>query len=154
MAFCANCGATVSEDTRFCAQCGRPVQAAAPGPLVPPPPGYPPGGGVSAHPPALPRNVAAGLCYVFWFVSGIVFLVLEPYDRDPFVRFHAFQSIFFSIAAIVISSVVGMVPFLGAFLWYPVWLGLMAVWVVLLLQAFSDKKWKLPLIGDFAERQA
>jgi len=101
----------------------------------------------------LPRNVAAGLCYVFGFVTGIVFLVLEPYNRDPFVRFHAFQSIFFSIGAIVASTVIGIVPFVGILLWFPVWLGLVALWVVLLVQAFSDKKWKLPVIGDFAERQ-
>lgn len=152
MTFCGNCGASLSDDTRFCAKCGRPAQGAAPDPSVTPPPGNPPGG-VSAPAPALPRNVAAGLCYVFGFVTGIVFLVLEPYNRDPFVRFHAFQSIFFSIGAIVASTVIGMVPFVGILLWFPVWLGLVALWVVLLVQAFSDKKWKLPVIGDFAERQ-
>ncbi len=153
MAFCGNCGATLSDDTRFCAKCGQPVQSAAPGAPPTPPPAYQSAGTPAATSTGMTRNVAGGLCYVFGFITGIVFLVLEPYNRDPFVRFHAFQSIFFSIAAIVASTVIGMVPFIGILLWFPVWLAVMALWVVLLVQAFSDKKWKLPIIGDLAEKQ-
>jgi len=179
MAFCANCGASLSESARFCAQCGcstdavaaSPTPAPAPGPAQAPdggaaavprprepsPPAWPStgqAGGLVPGAPGLPPNVASALCYLFWLVSGVLFLVLEPYDRDPQVRFHAFQSIFFSIATILISAVVGMLPLIGWLLWYPVWLALLVVWVMLLIQAFSGKRWKLPVIGDWAERQA
>ena len=46
-------------------------------------------------------NVAGLLCYILGFITGIIFLVIEPYKNDKFVRFHAFQSIFFNVALIV-----------------------------------------------------
>lgn len=161
MAFCANCGATLSEGTRFCAQCGQAAGAAPASPAAAPaPPGAASAGAAPGAAPAgvaaagLPQNIAAGLTYVLGFITGVVFLVLEPYSRDSLIRFHAFQSIFYSIAAIIISTVVGAIPFIGLFLWYPVWLALTAGWVALLVMAFTGKKWKLPVIGDWAEKQA
>ena len=112
----------------------------------------------------LTSNVAGLLCYLFTPFTGILFLVLEPYNRDPFVRFHAFQAIFFcaaaiglSIASMVLSVVLSVVPVLGwilglvLFLVLP--LGLMVLWVVLMVQAYQNKKWKLPVVGDLAEKQ-
>ncbi len=151
MAFCANCGTQLGEETHFCPKCGQAAGSSAGGSATPITGTAP---AASPAPAAgLPRNVAAALCYVLGFVSGVVFLILEPYDRDPLIRFHALQSIFFSIAAIIISTVIGAIPFLGIFLWYPVWLCLVGVWVALLFMAFTEKKWKLPVIGDWADRQ-
>src|ERR1700676_3398151 len=111
MAFCSNCGAAV--DGRFCPKCGSAVDAGAPGagPGAPPPPGPPPGDppppgytapGYSAPagyvpPPAgaagMTDNMAGALCYLFGFITGILFLVLAPYNQNRNIKFHAMQSI-------------------------------------------------------------
>src|SRR6185312_9912505 len=102
MAFCANCGASVAEGAGFCAGCGKPVGAgaqpaavASTGAAVQP--------AATAQSSAMSSNVAAALSYVLGFITGIIFLVLEPYKHDRFVRFHAMQSILFCVAAIVFS---------------------------------------------------
>jgi uncharacterized membrane protein len=113
-------------------------------------PGYTPGsvaGGLSP-------NVAGLLCYVAGLVTGVVFLILEPYNHDPFIRFHAFQSIFFSVAVLVLSIVLAFIPLIGPVLYPLLWLAAVVVWVLLMVQAAQNKKWKLPVIGDLAEKQA
>ena len=80
MAFCPSCGAAV--EGRYCAKCGTAVDAAAT-PAVNLP-------AVSA--PGLPENTAAALCYLLGWVTGIIFLILEPYNKNKLIRFHAFQS--------------------------------------------------------------
>ena len=146
MAFCSSCGTAVADDVRFCPKCGKEAGAAAGG--TPPPQGAPAAAG------GMTDNVAGLLCYVAGFVTGIIFLVLEPYNHSPFVRFHAFQSIFYSIACIVLSVGVGMIPFAGFFLSPLLGLAFMVGWVILMVQAFQNKKWKLPVIGDLAEKQS
>ena len=121
--------------------------------------------GVAAAPVAQPGtsgltdNVAGMLAYVT-IIPAIIFLVLEPYNRNRFIRFHAFQSIFFCVAAIAISialTIFGFLPFLGLLIW-PVHmlfgLGIFAVWIILLLKANQGQMFKLPIIGDMAEKQA
>src|SRR5579862_5337508 len=104
MAFCTNCGAEVQG--KFCAKCGAPApgepaasSAASPppasGPL--PPPAPPP----SLAAPGLEENLACALCYVLGLLTGVLFLVLEPYNRNRLIRFHAFQSIFLWLASLV-----------------------------------------------------
>jgi uncharacterized membrane protein len=140
MAFCSNCKAALPEGAQFCAQCGRPIE-----------PFNPPAADSPLTQPGIPANVAGGLCY--FFVLAIVFLVLEPYNRDRFVRFHAFQSIFFTIAAIVATTIAGMIPLLNILLAPLVWAAAIAVWALLIIQAFMHRTWKLPVIGDFADKQ-
>src|ERR1700722_3438253 len=117
MAFCPNCGAETTG--RFCAKCGSPVAADAGNtpPSTPPPPPPP-----SFAAPGLSDNVAAALCYLITILSGVLFLVLEPYNRNRTIRFHAYQSIFFGVALIVafvvanlISLILLPIPFAGAF---------------------------------------
>jgi len=102
------------------------------------------------------------LCYVLGLVTGIIFLVLEPYNRDKFVRFHAFQSIFLHVAFIVLFVVLGV---LGAILpWgldfivtlarIVVWLGGVGAWIYMMVKAYNNEKFKLPVVGDIAEKQA
>jgi len=145
MAFCSNCGAALAEGVRFCAQCGR-----EPGSALPVDPGYTPGSAAGG----LSRNVAGLLCYVAGVITGVVFLILEPYNHDPFIRFHAFQSIFFSVAVLVLSIVLAFIPLIGPLLYPLLWLAAAVIWVLLLVQAAQNKKWKLPVIGDLAEKQA
>jgi uncharacterized membrane protein len=111
-------------------------------------------------------NVAGLLCYILGLITGVLFLVIEPYNRNPFVRFHAFQSIFYNLAAIAFSIVFSIIsaivfaalPFAIWGLWHLVgmlvWLAVFAIWVLLLIKAYQGARFKLPLIGDLAEKQA
>ncbi|MBI1897225.1 MAG: DUF4870 domain-containing protein [Acidobacteria bacterium] len=112
------------------------------------------------------ENVAGALCYLLGFITGILFLVLEPHNRNPFVRFHAFQSIFFNIAWFVFwiaFSIVEMIIFtvlpsliglLTSLLSLVIGLGGIALWVFLMYKAYNHERFKLPLVGDLAEKQA
>src|SRR4051794_7462591 len=96
MAFCAKCGTQLTASSGFCGSCG----AAVAGQSVTTSTGAAaPAQGTASV--GMTNNVAGALCYLFGFITGIVFLVLEPYNKDRFVRFHAFQSIFFSAVCIV-----------------------------------------------------
>ena len=101
----------------------------------------------------LSDNAAGALAYVT-IVPAIVFLIVEPYNRNSYVRFHAWQSIFLGIAAIAIDTVLSVIPVVGWMLIPFVGLGFLVLWVITLLQALKGKRFKLPLIGDFAEKQA
>src|SRR5260370_1287162 len=114
MAFCSNCGAEVQG--RFCAKCGTPAPAAAAS-SAPPPEST---GAYSAPlpPPAAPpqaagldENMACALCYLLGLLTGILFLVLEPYNKNRLIRFHAFQSIFLNVAWIAVYIALSIVSF-------------------------------------------
>jgi uncharacterized membrane protein len=111
-------------------------------------------------------NVAGTLAYVLGFITGIIFLVLEPYNRNRVVRFHAFQSIFFSVAMfaihivlMILGMMLGMViPVVGAVLMgmvsLVVSLGGLVLWLVLMIKTYGGSKIVLPIIGPLAEKQA
>jgi len=108
-------------------------------------------------------NVAGALCYIT--IVGIVFLLIEPYNKNRFVRFHAFQSIFFCVAVIafeivwtILATVLahisfGLVSIIGL-LGLVVYLGILAAWIFLVFKAYSNQEFKLPVIGDLAAKQA
>lgn len=112
----------------------------------------------------LTPNVAAALAYVLGLITGIVFLVLEPYNRDRFVRFHAMQSVLFCVAAIVFSiawnilvdvlisisgwTAVGLTP-IGLI----ISLGFFLFWLFLMYQAYSNREFRIPIIGAIAAKQ-
>jgi uncharacterized membrane protein len=166
MAFCANCGAAV--DGRFCQKCGAAVSApgVAPGPTpgvnpLPPPPGAP---GVTPS-LGMTDNMAGALCYLFGFITGILFLVLAPYNQNRDIRFHAFQSIFLNVAWVVLWIVVTiilipfrLVPFLGIFLAIIlqtlIGLGGFIAWLYMMFKTYNGEKIVLPVIGPLAEKQA
>lgn len=176
MPFCPNCGSQV--EGRFCARCGTAVDAgAAPGQTAPgqQPPAYqaPPQQAYQMPPQAAPAsagmtdNVAGALCYLVGWITGVLFLVLQPYNQNKTVRFHAFQSIFFNIAWIALwiivwigSAIVMMIPFLR-FLSILIWLvdlvlllAGVALWLFLMYKAYSNQKFVLPVVGPLAEKQA
>lgn len=145
MAFCSACGAQIPAGATACPACQAGSAQA--------------GGAVAATGSGLTDNVAGMLAYVT-IIPAIIFLVMEPYNRNRFIRFHSFQCIFFWIALVVIHialSIVGMVPLL-IFVTLPlhmlVWLASLALWVILLLKANQGQMWKLPVIGDMAAKQA
>ncbi len=168
MAFCANCGAEVSG--RFCQKCGAPAAAPGAGPA----PGPPPPGAQPLPPPAAPGvspsvgmtdNMAAALCYLFGFITGILFLVLAPYNQNREIRFHAFQSIFLNIAWVILWIVITiilipfrLIPFLGLFisivLQSVLGLGGFILWLYMMFKTYNGEKIVLPVIGPIADKQA
>jgi uncharacterized membrane protein len=191
MAFCPSCGAQVQG--AFCMRCGSPV-AANPAQQPPQAQQQQPGGwqqqppqqqgfgqqqqgygqqqqwGQQQPPPAqaggMEDNVASALCYVFTIITGVVFLVLEPYNKNKAVRFHAFQAIFFGVAAIAVNIVMTIIStILHGILNYSLWfiptlmslgvsLCLLGAWAFLIYKAYNREHFKLPVIGDLAEKQA
>lgn len=185
MPFCATCGAQV--EGRFCAKCGSPVAAAAQGAgaSAPPPPpgapGYPPPSGYAqqpygqpgmmAPPPAampMADNVACALCYALGFVTGIIFLVIAPYNQNRTVRFHAFQSIFafggLFAGEIVLRMVLSPLLFHGFYygglwaVWGMIWslygLFCFVLWIYMLIQTYQGRTIVLPVVGPMAQKQA
>jgi uncharacterized membrane protein len=105
-------------------------------------------------------NVASALCYALGFITGIIFLVLAPYNQNRTVRFHAFQSIFFSVAVIVIRIALSIIlsATLGFFTMLTVQslisLCFFALWLYLLIATYQGKTVVLPVIGPLAQKQA
>lgn len=159
MPFCASCGSQV--EGKFCPKCGAAIVA---GGAAPPPPAP----GTYAAPVAsapMAENVASTLCYVLGLITGIVFLVLDPYNKNRTVRFHAFQSIFLNVAVIAIEIVLGIVfriliDILGFFglisgIIFPIFgLGCLCLWLYLLYSTYQGKTIVLPIIGPLAQKQA
>ena len=104
-------------------------------------------------------NTAGMLAYIT-IIPAIIFLVMEPYNKNKFVRFHAWQNVFLCIAMAVLwvgLIIIGMIPIIGwltIILWPLIGLGFLVVWILLLIKANKGEKWKLPFIGDLAEKQA
>jgi uncharacterized membrane protein len=172
MAFCSNCGTEVSG--RFCQKCGAPVAGPPPGPT---PGAAPEPNPVNVAPTVQPLpppqygatgmtdNLAGALCYLLGFITGILFLVLAPYNQNRETRFHAFQSIFLNIAWVIIWVVITIVtlaftaiPFLGVFisvvLHFCVWIGFVIMWLYMMYKTYNGQKVVLPVVGPMAEKQA
>lgn len=107
----------------------------------------------------LSEDAASGLAY-FTLVPAIVFLIVAPYNQSAKVRFHAWQSIFLAAAMLVIYaglSIVGLIPlvnFIDIVLLPIVGIGFFVLWIITMLQAFQGRRFKIPVIGDYAEKQA
>ena len=143
MAFCSTCGAQISDGTTTCAACaGR----TATGPAA----------ATTTTTGGMTDNVAGMLAYVT-IIPAIIFLVMEPYNKSKFVRFHSFQCLFFCVALIVLQiglSILAIVPFLALItipLHFLIALGALVIWI---MKANSGLMYKLPFIGDMAEKQA
>jgi len=145
MAFCSACGTQVPEGCSLCPACRSAAPAAA--------------ASVHGTVGGMNENIAGMLAYVT-IIPAIVFLVVEPFNKNRFVRFHAFQNIFFVVAWIALWLALGIVvhiPFLGwatILIWPLISLGGLILWVVLVLKAYQGQMFKLPVIGDMAEKQA
>ncbi|WP_348263424.1 hypothetical protein P8935_02450 [Telmatobacter sp. DSM 110680] len=226
MAFCGNCGASLSQGTGFCGVCGanltspaQPTIAAAPAPpsmntvnagwtsvaaaqpataassapswtpvsnqqnaapQTPPASSWSapaaagaPAQGWNAAPPAaaavsgtaLTPNIAGALAYSLGIITGILFLVLEPYRRDRFVRFHAMQSILYFVAAVAFNivwsimvgfliSISGWIAVVSIPIRLLISLALFGLWLFLMFQAYSQREFRIPILGAIAAKQA
>ena len=156
MPFCAKCGASMSDGAAFCGACGTNVANAASGaPMVNPVPVSGP------QASGLTSNVAGALSYLAGFITGIIFLAIDPYKNDSFVRFHAFQSIFLSVAVIAVDIVLTTIlPVslytlgLYALLWGLFRLACFILWLFCIVWAYQGKSLVLPVIGPLAQKQA
>jgi uncharacterized membrane protein len=101
----------------------------------------------------LTDNVAGALAYVT-IIPAIIFLVVEPYNRNRFVRFHSFQCLILAVAWVALNFAIGILPFVRYALWSLLGLVGFVVWVLCVLKAYQGQKWKVPVIGDIAEKQA
>ncbi len=149
MTFCASCGA--SADGPFCPKCGSASGVARGAALA-----------VPAATAGLTENNAGALCYLGGLLTGVIFLVLAPYNQNPRIKFHAFQSIFFNLAWVVgwfalvplrmllpfglstLFSMGSLVLSLGGFL----------LWMFLIWRAYQGQPFSLPVIGGIAQQQA
>jgi len=100
----------------------------------------------------LDENIAGLLCYVLGWISGIVFVILEP--KNKFVRFHAIQSIIVFGACTIVGAILRWLPVIGAFLGWAVGVIAIILWIVLMVKAYQGKKYKLPVSGDMAAKWA
>jgi uncharacterized membrane protein len=170
MAFCASCGTQMADNAAFCPNCGKPAAHAsgagaspaspAPAPTPAPPASY---GSTAAPSTPMEENIAGMLAY-FTIIPAIIFLLVEPYNRNRFVRFHSFQCLFTCGALIVLEvalmifmsvlHVVGIGWIIGMILWPLLWLAILALWLLLVIKAYQHQMFKLPIVGDLAEKQA
>jgi len=150
MAFCNMCGAQIPDGATTCAACAGRMPAAPTAPAAT-------SGGMT-------DNVAGMLAYIT-IIPAIIFLVVEPYNKSRFVRFHAWQNIFLHaawiacwVALVILSMVLAFIPILGHLVMFLLWMalgiGIFVIWIVLLIKANQGQMYKLPFIGDLAEKQA
>jgi uncharacterized membrane protein len=146
---CPHCAAQMPETAAFCPGCGRSTQTAT---------------RAQGRVGVFPEPIAGALAYLT-FIPAVIFLVLAPYNKNRFVRFHSVQCLLLWSAAIVLgialklaSVVLFIIPVLGPLL---VWLVSMVValasfviWLVLVVKAFQGEMFKLPMLGDLAEQYA
>jgi uncharacterized membrane protein len=154
MAFCVQCGNRVDDADRFCAKCGVPQKGA-------------PRAG-AARPAADPFSGISGrnaslLCYIPWvgWIAAIVVLASERFRQDAKVRFHAFQGLYVFVAWLIVEWVVAPALTVSGF-----FLGrglhrlagnvlelmIFAAWIFMMIKVSHDESYKLPVIGDLAER--
>ena len=97
-------------------------------------------------------TLAALLSYALGVVSGLVFFLIEK--ESKFVKFHAMQSICFSITLSVASLILAFIPVLNVIALPLVQIAALVFWIILMVQAHQGKTFRIPVIGDFAAKQA
>jgi uncharacterized membrane protein len=146
---CPHCAAQMPETAAFCPACGLPPQAEA---------------RVQGRVGPFSESVAGALAY-FTFVPAIVFLLVEPYSKNRFVRFHSVQCLLLGAAAMVLgiaiklaSVVLFIIPVIGPLIVVlvstVVALAVVVIWLVLVIKAFQGEMFRLPWLGDLATQQS
>ncbi len=136
----------MADPATTCPKCGTAVLPSVSG-----------GSGPAAPQPAstssgMQSNLAAALSYLF--ITAIIFLLIEPYNKDKFVRFHSFQAIFLGVASIVGHIVLTIIPIIGWIILPFFSLAIFILAVIAAVKAYGNNEWKIPVIGDFASKQA
>jgi len=169
MSACQSCGAALAADTCFCQSCGSPTELRADVSVST----VESSAAVAVMSPSgqtgsktMETNVVGALTYLAGLVTGIVFLVLDPYKSNSFIRFHAFQSIFFNVAWVafwiiwmIVSAVLtpltaGVFGLIALPLMLIFTVAGFGIWLFLMYQAYQQKLFKLPIVGKFAAERA
>jgi len=116
---------------------------------VPSTPAPPP---VVAAESGLSDNAAGALAYIT-IIPAILFLVLEPYNKRPFIRFHAFQCIGLAVCAFALSLIM-IIPILGWIVGVLGDLALFVCWILCIIKASKGQRWKVPILGNYVENIA
>lgn len=155
MPFCSQCGTRVGDADIYCGKCGarQPTNA-------------PPGPGAAPRPDLMTgisnRN-AELLCYIpmVGWIAAIVVLASDRFRREADVRFHAFQGLYLFVAWLMVEWVISPA------LYFSDWSGgfplhrmasrllqllIFAAWILMIVKVSHNEKYKLPIIGDLAER--
>ncbi|MCX6005584.1 MAG: DUF4870 domain-containing protein [Chloroflexi bacterium] len=98
----------------------------------------------------LEENVAGLLCYVVGWITGLIFFLIEKDSK--FVKFHAMQSIITFGALAIIAIILNYIPFVGWVVGGLLGILGLVLWIVLMIKAYQGQKFKLPVIGDLAEK--
>lgn len=99
----------------------------------------------------LTENFEAMLCYVLGWVTGVVFFIIEK--ESKFVRFHALQSILTFVGVFIIFVILSVIPILGWLVSIVLTPFVIILWIILMVRAYKGEMWKLPVVGDMAEKQ-
>jgi uncharacterized membrane protein len=146
---CPDCAAQMPDTAAFCPACGRPLLAR---------------GNTPRRIGPFPENLAGAFAY-FTFIPAIIFLVRPPANQTPFLRFHSVQSLLLWLVAVCIAAalrlialVLVLIPTLGplliTLLCVVTALALIVIWAVLVIKALQGESFKLPILGEVAERYA
>jgi len=140
MPFCPHCGASAA--AAYCSKCGGKVSS-----------GFE---GSSQSDTGLTDNVAGALCYLGWIFTAIIFLILPPYSRSRNVRFHAFQSLFLTIAWVLANTFLALLlpAILRGTIRDLVQLAGILLWLFLMWKTYNNERVVLPIIGPLAEKQS
>ena len=107
----------------------------------------------------LNSNQLSTLCYLLPFVGGLLALLIEPYNRERLIRFHAWQSILYMLAWLILKPIVAFIlswvlpDGLVGMMSFVTGIGFFCAWIYLMIQTWQGRMLKLPLIGDVAEQQ-
>ncbi len=96
----------------------------------------------------LDQNIAGLLTYVFGWITGLIFFFIEK--QSSFVKFHAMQSILTFGAITILNILLGNVILLG----FLIRILSAIVWVFLIYKAYNNEMFKVPYLGDIAEKQS
>ena len=97
-------------------------------------------------------NLAAALSYIFFWVSGLIIYILEK--ENKFVRFHALQSVITFASLFVLYILFSFIPLLGWILLIPLGIFTFILWLILIIKAANGQNFKLPIVGDIAEKNS
>lgn len=97
-------------------------------------------------------NLAALLSYLAGIITGVIFFLIEKDNK--FVRFHALQSIITFGFFLAVNVVLGFIPVVGWSLMPLLGILQLVVWIILMIKSYQGDKFKLPVIGDIAEKNS
>jgi uncharacterized membrane protein len=161
VSYCKSCGKDLGQWNAFCSACG-----AAPGAGTPASPSGSAAAVGVAPAQAMATNAAGALAYLAGFITGLIFLLVEPYKYNSVIRFHAYQSIFFNVAWfgfwmlwMVVSAILtpltgGLFALIALPLILIISLAGFLYWLFLMVQAYQQKLYRIPFIGKYAAQQA